>query len=188
MWANRLFSVIFTGLLSFSSSKIAIFIGGGPPSIVWFANGITILRLIRCKTVYDYVFSILTAGIGIALAQIYTLDTLFSFKLAFSNSVEFIIGSMIFKNICDIDKYWNFDTARFIYGFILSGIISSIPAACFGAFFIKNEFPDVIYVKALEEWFVGDASGNCIIIYMSCIFLSWYNNCLLYTSPSPRDS
>jgi len=176
MWANRLFSVIFTGLLSFSSSKIAIFIGGGPPSIVWFANGITILRLIRCKTVYDYVFSILTAGIGIALAQIDTLDTLFSFKLAFSNSVEFIIGSMIFKNICDIDKYWNFDTARFIYGFILSGIISSIPAACSGAFFINNEFPDVIYVKALEEWFVGDASGNCITIYMSCIFLSWYNN------------
>ena len=171
-----IYNPIITGVLSFLCSKFSVFIGGGPPSLLWITNGISMTRLIRTENMSDFIMSALLTIGGIILAQINDQSVLFAFKLSIANCMEILIGSLIFRKICTIDKYWKIDSSRFVYGFIISGIISSIPAASLGSYFITKEFEGTNYTENWKDWFIGDSFGNCISLYMVCIFVSEYKS------------
>ena len=153
--------------LSFGSTRLALEMGGGPPSLFWPTNGVIILF-----SIYSYnrlaQLSIVLSGIcGIAVAQFHIVDELLGMKLGLASSLEIFLAIFLLEMFYDIpDKIQTFRSIVALFWCVSS--VNCVIGATSGAFVITREFPDASFLEAWLDWFIGDVTGNFIVIY------TWY--------------
>jgi len=158
--------ICFVFALILGATRLSLDMGGGPPSLFWSPNGLLILCMVHTSNIFT-MFSILVAGIfGIAIGQIHFLDLTLGLKLGSASSIEILISVFIERNYNILKQEKSFKY-MFILIMIFSGI-NCIVGATAGAFVLTTEFPQSDFITVWVDWFVGDSTGNFIIVY------TWY--------------
>lgn len=154
-------------VLSLGSTRLALEMGGGPPSLFWPTNGVVILFMVHSSNTVTQLAMLVSGILGIAWGQTHIVDMPFALKLGMANASEIV--SAVLPMSCYhsvLDKAQSF---RFIVALILfvSGL-NCIIGATSGTFVITSEFPGSDFIITWTDWLVGDVTGNFIVVY------TWY--------------
>ncbi|CAM9118597.1 unnamed protein product [Ascophyllum nodosum] len=86
-------------------------------------------------------------------------------------SGEFVLASIIMRLIRhgDVPISEAVKTFRFLAELIfIAGVLASSIGATAGAYIMTSEFPGSVYNDQWTDWFIGDLTGNFIVLYIGC--------------------
>ncbi|CAM9118082.1 unnamed protein product, partial [Ascophyllum nodosum] len=162
-------------VLAFGMSLFARVIGDGPPSLFWPTNGIIIMFLTSSPSMMDFLLATVAGMFGLAMAQFDDVRRSVAFQLAGANAVEFVLASIILRLIRhgDVPISEAVKTFRFLAELIfIAGVLASSIGATAGAYIITSEFPGSVYNDQWTDWFVGDLTGNFIVLYIGYLCIA----------------
>lgn len=169
--------------ITIASTRLALEMGGGPPSLFWPTNGLIICFLIEKTDLFSRSLVLMSGAGGIAVAQFHIIDKLFAFKLGLASGSEVICSILLMDILREKLKYVHSFSFIFFLLFCVSGI-NCLVGATVGSFVVKNEFKDADYLQTWVDWYIGDITGNFIVIH------TWYilrESLLVYKNKTSRD-
>jgi signal transduction histidine kinase/CheY-like chemotaxis protein len=150
-------------VFSIAATILALEMGGGPPSLFWPTNGLIICFLIEKTDLFSRSLILMSGSGGIAVAQFHIIDKLFAFKLGLASGCEIICSILLMDSLRE--KLKDVHSFSFIFFLLLcvSGI-NCVVGATIGSFVVKNEFKDADFLQTWVDWYIGDITGNFIVV------------------------
>lgn len=159
--------IILTFVFSLCSTRLALEMGGGPPSLFWPTNGVITLFATYSSNIFTFLMTLVLGILGMAGGQLHIIDLVFGLKLGTSSLSEIIPAVLLLRlDRKMLEKKPSFNLIIKLFMYVSS--VNCIIGATSGALVVTKEFPGVDFLITWTDWLIGDITGNFIVIY------TWY--------------